>query len=419
MGVSFSQRRDRWVYDFELGGKRFNGYCLEENGDPCTSRRAAVLAEEKVRVAAGNARRSPAPMPSVGYTVAQAFAGYVAQANKKSANWDNQQDYIADLLAYFGGETALADVTETRIWEYIAWARAQNIRVYVGGPRKRGEHGRRTKLWKESDRTRSDSTINRYLVTLRRTIAIAHKARDALKRRLLEDPPTVPDLAEPKALPRPIPAADIRKLLQVAAPHVAEAITLSLLLGLRRTEAYGLTRDHIDVDNRGVWLQPEETKGNRGEFMRANARAMEVLLRLSAQAQARGAEHLITWRRGKKGQWRPITSPKTAIQTALKKAGISGKHRFHDLKASFSTALATTAPAKVVQQLSRHKSFQTTERYILVADEATRTAIDEFNESAVAMEVDAMRPEGKVPDKAPDKVDGRGETRRRKRRLSA
>lgn len=419
MGVSYSRRRERWIYDFELGGKRFNGYCLEEDGEPCTSRRAAVQAEERVRVAAGNARRSPAPMPSVGYTVAQAFAAYVGRANKASSNWGNQEDYVIDLLGFFGSETALADITETRIWDYIVWARAQKVRVYVGGPRKRTDHAKRATLWKETDRFRSDSTINRYLVTLRKTLDIAHKSRDALKRRLLEELPVVPDLAEPKALPRPIGATDIGKMLQVAAPHVADAITLSVLLGLRRTEAYGLTCDHVDFENHGIWLTAAETKGNRAEFMRANERAMEALTRLVEQARERGVDHLITWRRGKKGAWRPVKSPKTAIRTALEKAGIRGKHRFHDLKATFTTALAMKAPAKVVQRLARHRSFQTTERYIEVVDQAVRDAIDDFNDSPVARQIDVVRPEGKVPDKLPDRQKERPEIRPRKRRLSA
>ncbi len=53
------------------------------------------------------------------------------------------------------------------------------------------------------------------------------------------------------------------------------------------------------------------------------------------------------------------------------------KHRFHDTKASFVSAVALVAPAAVTQQLARHKSYETTCRYLRVADKAARRAVED------------------------------------------
>lgn len=418
MGVSFNKRRSRWVYDFELGGKRHYGYAVEQDGEPCRSRRAAERAEDRVRVAVENARRAPAPIPSTSYTVAEMFAAYIARIDDRSSNWPNQQGYIAELLTFFAPETAAVDVTEARVWEYIGWARKQPVLVWTGGGRKKADltAKQRARYWKATGRTRADATINRYLTCLRKAIGIAHGARDALGRRLIEDPPKVPDLQEPDAMPRPFAAQDIDEVLKVAPPHVADAVRLSMLLGLRRSEVYRLTRQHVDFESNGIWLKPHETKANRGEFMPANASGMALLRRLVDQAKERGVDHLITWRRSEKQPYRPLKSPKKAIQNALKNAGLAGQRRFHDLKGTYTTNLAMVAPSKIVQRLARHKDPRTTERYIAIADEALRSAMEAFEGADVVRSAGA---EGKVPDKAPDKTKEGAETAPRKRRLSA
>lgn len=52
------------------------------------------------------------------------------------------------------------------------------------------------------------------------------------------------------------------------------------------------------------------------------------------------------------------------------------QYRFHDTKASYVTAVAHVATAAVTQQLARHRSYETTKRYLRVADEAARNAVE-------------------------------------------
>lgn len=419
MTVFFRAQRGRWSYEFQVGGKRHAGYCLEEDGTPCTSRRSAERSEERVRLAAERARRSPAPMPTTTYTLAQALAAYAARADRTKAYWANQRAYIAELLDFFGGETALADITEERIADFVAHARAKPVRVYVGGGVKAAE-ARKRKLWKETGRTRSDSAINKVLICLRKTLKIAHRTRDAARRRLLDDPPEVVALKTSKRRPRPMGEADFQALMQHAAQHVAEAAALSLLLGFRRGEAFSVTRHQVDFTNAGVWLAAEQTKGDRDEFVPANAPAMQLLRRLVDQAGERGVDHLVTWQARGKGPdgrpkpWRPVKNAKTAIRNAMKKAGLTGRHRFHDVRGAYVTALAHVAPGRVTQKLARHKSFATTSMYIEIADEAARAAVEATANRGAIAGVDLAAPLGKVPTKPPTKPAATPQKRREK-----
>ena len=95
------------------------------------------------------------------------------------------------------------------------------------------------------------------------------------------------------------------------------------------------------------------------------------------------------------------------------RAGLDGKHRFHHLKASYTTALAQVAPDPVVQELSRHKEFATTERYIRVADEAKRAAVDAVAGRGALDGLDLTKPIGQV---APENRTRENGPVRRKRR---
>ncbi|WP_425455493.1 tyrosine-type recombinase/integrase [Azospirillum griseum] len=146
-------------------------------------------------------------------------------------------------------------------------------------------------------------------------------------------------------------------------------------MGFRKAEVFGLTIDQVDIKNRGVWLEANATKGKRAEFIPANPEALELLTRLVGQARRWKVRHLLTYQHGEKGERRPVKNPKRAWRTALDKLGL--EHRFHDTKASFVTAVAHVATAAVTQQLARHKNYETTRRYLKVADEAARQAMEQ------------------------------------------
>ncbi|MDE2029546.1 MAG: tyrosine-type recombinase/integrase [Alphaproteobacteria bacterium] len=88
-----------------------------------------------------------------------------------------------------------------------------------------------------------------------------------------------------------------------------------------------------------------------------------------------------------KEKWRPVKFSQTAWENALAKAGLKGRHVFHNTKATFVTAVAQEMPAAVVQDLARHRDFSTTMRYIRVADKVRRKAVDSITSQLFATSV--------------------------------
>ncbi len=77
---------------------------------------------------------------------------------------------------------------------------------------------------------------------------------------------------------------------------------------------------------------------------------------------------------------KPIKSLKRAWQTAQKAAGITKPYRFHDLRATFCTAvLAANNNPMALKSAARHASLNTTMRYAKLADDSVRQA---FNATA-------------------------------------
>ncbi len=192
-----------------------------------------------------------------------------------------------------------------------------------------------------------------------------------------------------------------------AAPqHLRDAIALSILMGFRKSEIFcALSIDNVNFERRGVWLDGERTKGKRDEFVPANEAAMDILTRLVAQAREHGERRLILYwppksKDGTQPPPRPIKDARTAWRTLRGKLGIEGRHRFHDLKAAYVTALALHAPARVVQELARHKSMATTQNYIRVADTAQREAVEAIGRKRAIFDVVSEAPAHKKAEKS-------------------
>ena len=383
MSVFYRHARKEWVYEFQYNGKRYYGYCKDPDTGEFASKKSeakAIEAKIKGRIIT---RGKECYTSSHDYTVAQAFAVYLSQAST-GGHSNNQKIYVRELVKYFVPSTPVRMINDLKILEYIAWARKQKIKIWAGsqikqqGPFPAGKTA--ADFWRESDKTRSDSTINRYLDALRKTLRITHKARNPdTGKPMLEHLPDVPTLKEPELLPRPISADNLEKLMAVAPQHLAEGIELSVLMGFRKAEVFGLTKDQVDFENRGIWLDAVNTKGYRDEFIPAGERAMELLTYMVERANKVGQNHLILYKTGGKKseeKWRAIKNPQGAWQTALEKIGLTGKHVFHNTKASFVTAVANAMPDHVTQKMARHKDYKTTQRYILMLDTARREAID-------------------------------------------
>ncbi len=422
MTVWLRKARKKWVYDFWRHGERHQGYCVDpDTGEDAATKTEATRIETRLKaladqahkgaVAAGTASalRGAREQSEEPLTVARAFAAYAARKDG-GRNWANGRIYVRELVTWFGPCTDVRAVTEQRIWDYIAWSRQQPVLVYTGGSRPKAELVAQgidpDTLWKPAPdgRTRSDSTINRYLVALRETLAIAHAVRDHEGRpQALPLLPKVPDLDEPDILPRPIADEVLWRMVDAAPAHLAWGLLLARTMGFRKGEMFAIRCHQVDLAQGGIWLPAAGTKANRDEFVPAGEQAAELLAFLLAEARARRSAYLITYRRRRRArpgeapsftEARPIKNPKRAWERVLRDLGLEGVHRFHNTKASFVSAVGSAASAAITQKLARHKDHRTTERYLLVNDHLARAAVN-----AAAIKVAAPSPYQPVPAK--------------------
>lgn len=377
MTVFFDKTKGRWRYDFERAGRRYARYCLDAaTGEPARSRRQAEAIEAAIK-AAIDARRPPKPPPGT-YTLAHAMAAYrdVAQHRR---NWPTIKGYVAELLAQLGPSTALAAIDEARIAEYVTWARQQPHRVYVGGPRPR--QARQAKKREREDygqgtRKRSEATIGKYLNALRAAWRIAAEAK------LAPAPPRIPRFTSPRTAGRPLGLEALQKIMARAPGHVRDLVLVALHTGLRLQEALRLEESWIAWEQRAIHLPPASTKANRGDVVPINEHAYQLLRRLAERARQAGQARLILYdqRRRRGGETviepRPVASVRRAWRRVLDDLGL-GRHRFHDTRADFISALhAQALPPAEIQAAARHASFATTLRYIGPLEARRRQALE-------------------------------------------
>jgi len=403
MTIRYSDKHGKWLYDFRLNGRRYASTCIDpDTGAAATSKTSAAKIEAKIKLrieekskaegtdAALSRLRRLAEQKSATYTVTEAFTAYAARKSQ-GKNWENNRIYVRELVTWFGPFADIRSITDQKVWDYIAWSRQQPVMIYKGGSQTKASLIAKgidpASLWHPATdgRRRSDATINRYLVALRETLGIAHaiKNQDGTAK-VLPIVPHIPDLAEAKALPRPIDDDTLWQMVTEAPAHLAWGILLARLMGFRRGEMFGLRTVQVDLTNRGVWLLAKDTKAGRDEFVPANDDAVELLTYLLAESRARRSDYLITFRRRLKSEPgqplrfsepRPVANPKRAWARVLRELGLTGVYKFHNTKASFVSAVGANASAAVTQKLARHKDHRTTERYLLVNDQAARAAV--------------------------------------------
>jgi integrase len=203
--------------------------------------------------------------------------------------------------------------------------------------------------------------------------------RDRDGKPLLAHMPQIERLPEPKRIPNPVPLSVLAQIeSDPAAPdHLWEAAALARLFGLRLAEICAARVDWIDWEQQALRLPAEFTKANRDEFQVANSEAMQLVAWLALFARERNSanEFLIVYTPNGGRKARPIKSLQGAWANALRRLGLEGRYRFHDIRATYVTQVAMVASSAVTQGLARHKSAATTSLYTRVADGAKRAAV--------------------------------------------
>ncbi len=373
-------RGRRWAYNFRVGGKRYQGYCV----DPATGEeaRTRAQAEECETLLRRTLKREKAMarlnVRPGSYTLAQALDQHIAQDGRTPEHVANLELYAREILDFLGVDRLVAEVDQAAADAYRKHAANAKAVVWKAGPRKRVDMtaAEIAKALKTTARKRSVASANHYLKCFRAALNVAHRTKDPVTGMpMLPFPPTVKPLPAPKRRPKPMPDAEFFARLDVAPPWVKDAAELARHFGLRRSEALRLERRHIDRENRALRFPAGENKSGQDESAPPIGGGWEILLRLEAQAKARGVSHLVTWPGPKhmadflageevpRNAWVSLkTLGRSWRRTALK-AAIEAPHRLHDVRARYITEVARVAPG-MAQDAARHADPVTTRGYI-------------------------------------------------------
>lgn len=385
------QRQNEWRFDFRIGKQRFHGPCLDDAGLPVATRTAALVVQERERVAARQklALAKSGIRPGA-YTLAQACALLLSRKEGKT-DFDNHVRYVREIRDFFGPGKAMADFTLEDGESYRKHAAAQTLKKWIGGSRRKKTDPHAERYWRDTGRPRSPREINNRLKCLRSILAIATKVRDpATRLPVLDEAPEIKLHKVPRRMPRPIGDDELGRRLDVARPWTRKTGELARLFGLRKAEALTVGRRHVDREMQGLRFDAGETKSGNEELAFGGEAGWALLLELDAEAKARGQEHLITWSgpklwraelRGEKiprHEWRPLKAIDRSWRTTAKAAGIVGGHTFHKIRARFVTEVAKVQPA-AAQLAARHQDPATTALYIKLASSEISDAVRRAN----------------------------------------
>ena len=182
----------------------------------------------------------------------------------------------------------------------------------------------------------------------------------------------------PRSLPRPIPPAEIRRLLDAPDPStptgMRDRAILELLYGsgLRISELTGLDVDDLDAEDGAVRVLGKGGKEREvpiGSFARDALEAYRVRGRPAlSSATSRGALFL-----NARGGRLSRQSCARLLARYVRLAGIDRRVTLHSLRHSFATHLLEGgADVRVVQELLGHASVGTTQIYTLVTRQHLR-----------------------------------------------
>jgi hypothetical protein len=392
-----------WVYSFFLRKQRYQGDCVDAQGVPAATKRAALDVQADRRQAARQAQSlAKSGLRRDAYTLNQAAILYLARKQTDApSDYDNQLSYIREIRAfrdpdghdYAGGHKAFVDVTDEDNQAYRRHLTTRTIQIWTGGPKRKRDAPNAARFWKDSGRKLAPRQVNKHLVALKALFTIATKTRDPVTREfVLDAEPEIKLLPVPKRIPRPIGDEELAARQAEAPQWTREAAELSRLFGLRQGEAFWVGLQHVDrtTNNElvGLRFRPNETKSGNEELAFGGEAGSELLLELEAQARARGTRTLVAWP-GKKyfrafmlGRdvprecWVPLKSVRSSWKRAAERAGVENPHRFHDVRARFITEVAKVQPS-AAQDAARHQDPATTALYIKLASSEVRDAVSQ------------------------------------------
>ena len=159
--------------------------------------------------------------------------------------------------------------------------------------------------------------------------------------------------------------------------HLRPIVVVALQTGMRQGEILGLKWEHIDFNQKTIYVAHTKTGRPRRIPM---SKPVEVELR-SLKQDASSDEHAFSYARtGLK-----LITFRHAWEGACKQAGISGL-RFHDLRHTFATRLRAKGVHEMdIMTLLGHTTLQMTSRYTHAMPENLRIAVESLTKRCLSL----------------------------------
>ena len=155
--------------------------------------------------------------------------------------------------------------------------------------------------------------------------------------------------------------------------HTKAIVATAYYTGMRKGEILGLTWDKIDLKNRVIRLQAEDTKDKEPRLVPI---CDELVTVLESIPRAIHDNHVFLY------EGKPYQDIRAALRHGCKEAGISyGRDRkdgfiFHDLRHTFNTNMRKAGvPESVIMQITGHSTREMFDRYNTVDEEDSKIAM--------------------------------------------
>ena len=168
---------------------------------------------------------------------------------------------------------------------------------------------------------------------------------------------TLPRLRLPRERKPPmrgtaITTGQAQDLLAVLPAKWQAPVAFGFLTGLRKSNIFGLTWEHVNLATAIAWIDPEQAKAGKRIVVPLNTAALAIVRRQAAL--------------GQQGKVFKDTYPKnTQWKRFVAKAGLPAGFRFHDIRHTFATWLSQSGvERKTVQELAGWNTSSMLDNYV-------------------------------------------------------
>lgn len=169
--------------------------------------------------------------------------------------------------------------------------------------------------------------------------------------------------------------AEATRLLQACPPYLLDLVIAAIHTGCRPEELLSLVWRHVDFEHRIVTVHWSYSKTHETRSIAMNEILTQTLQAIRLKTSDTSLDALVF--RNARGQ--PYRSPRTAFETALKRAQIED-FTFYDLRHTFGSWLIMAGEdIRTVKELMGHRHITMTDRYTHLSQRHLRTAVEKLS----------------------------------------